>query len=185
MEWYQKINSLLLPDGPSPLRVQVTGGSWGLACNSIHFIDLVSWWSHAAVRSVSTEGLSTWIPSKRTGFYEVLGTLSVSYSDGSELELYCGQGNEPVQIIVSAPQGDWVINESLGSIQGPSGRKLLGKLDFQSSLTAPLVRDILHQGSSSLPKLSESLSQHRPLIASLLHHWNTSEGNDDTVVPIT
>lgn len=185
MAWHEEIRSQMLPAGPSPLRVRLVGGSWGLACNAIHFIDLVAWWAQASVQSVNTEGLGDWIHSKRAGFYEVLGNLVVSYDDGSELELRCNSTSESTQITVMTPQGEWLIEESLGRVTGPDGQQLLGQLNFQSALSAPLVKQILQQWRCGLPTLAESADQHRPLLLALLKHWNQSQGCQDSIVPIT
>lgn len=185
MGWHQSIRSQLFPAGPAPLRVRVHGGSWGLACNAIHFIDLVAWWTQASVQSMNPSGLGQWAQSKRAGFHEVSGSLWVTYADGSELELCCHSGTEPVQISVVAPKGAWLIEESAGKCTGPAGQQLHGQLSFQSALTAPLVEQILQEGRCDLPKLGESTAQHRPLLSALLTHWNQSQGCQDSIVPIT
>ena len=158
---------------------------WGLACNAIHFIDLLAWWTQASVRSVNPSCLGGWVKSKRDGFYEVCGTLEVFYTDGSTLELCCHSGQEPTQISVLTPQGMWLVEESLGRCRGINGQQLNGQLNFQSALTAPLVKQILQRGSCDLPTLAESIAQHQPLLDSLLKHWNRSQGCHDSVVPIT
>jgi len=185
MGWHQAIRSLLLPEDCSSMQVSVSGGSWGLACNAIHFIDLVSWWTQASVQSVNPAGLGDWVQSKRAGFQEVFGSLQVSYTDGSELELCCHSGHEPTQITVTTSKGQWVIEESSGRVVGPIGQELLGQLTFQSALTAPLVKQIFQEGRCDLPTLTESISQHRPLLTSLLMHWNQSQGCQELIMPIT
>jgi hypothetical protein len=185
MGWHQEIRSQLLPAGPATLRVRVIGGSWGLACNAIHFIDLVAWWTKTSVQSVNPAGLDDWVQSKRAGFHEVFGSLGVTYTDGSELELYCHSGAEPNQITVVTPQGQCVIEESAGSVSVPDGQQFYGKLIFQSALTAPVVKQILQQGRCGLPTLAESADQHRPLLSALLKHWNQSQRCQDSIVPNT
>ena len=185
MNWHQMILSQILPEGPAPLQVRVIGGSWGLACNSIHFIDLVAWWTQALVLSLDVSGLGDWMQSKRAGFQEVSGSLLVSYANGSELELCCHSGTEPTQITVVSPQGQWVIEESEGRLTGPADQHLHGQLSFQSAFTAPLVKQILQEGCCALPTLAESAAQHRPLLKALLEHWNRSHGRNDCSVPIT
>ena len=185
MAWHQEIRSQLLPNGPVPLQVRVNGGTWDLACNAIHFIDLVAWWTQAPVQSVDTSGLINWVQSKRAGFHEVFGKVRIFYSDGSELELCSDFGNEPIQITVSTPQGEWRIEESSGICTGPTSQQVNGQLSFQSALTAPMVKQILQEGRSDLPTLAESTAQHRPLLTALLTHWNQRQGCQDLVVPIT
>lgn len=185
MGWHQAIRSQFLPASLTPLQVGVSGASWGLACNAIHFIDLVAWWTQASVQSVNPAGLGDWVKSKRVGFEEVFGSLRVTYTDGSELELCCYSGVEPTQIVVATTQGEWVIEESAGRVTGPFDQQLHGQLSFQSALTASLVKRILQEGRCDLPTLAESAAQHRPLLTALLKHWNQSQGCQDSIVPIT
>jgi predicted dehydrogenase len=185
MGWHQAIRAQLLSDGPVPLQVRVAGGSWGLACNAIHFIDLVVWWTQAQVQSVSADGLDSWADSKRAGFQEVFGRLLVHYSDGSVLELSCLPSAEPTVISVETPQGGWRLEEATGRATGPAGQQLAGQLSFQSTLTAPLVAQILQEGRCGLPTLAESAAQHRLLLQALLGHWNRSQGRHDLSAPIT
>ena len=185
MSWHQLFRSHMLRDDHDSLQVRVTGGSWGLACNSIHFIDLVSWWTQASVNSVNGNRLGEWVESKRPGFYEVFGTLIVTYSDGSELELFCKSVPEPLQITVETEQGKWLIDESAGCITGPANKRFEGQLSFQSELTAPLVKQILQEDHCELPTLPESIVQHRPLLSALHQHWIQCQGCQDSTVPIT
>jgi hypothetical protein len=156
-----------------------------LACNSIHFIDLVSWWTGAILVSVDGRGLGDWHPSKRAGFQEVCGSLDLNFSDGTSLELSSNQSVLPLRIEVDTPEGSWLIEEAAGKAVGPYGQKIVGQLSFQSALTAPLVDRILSTGCCDLPTLEESAAQHRPLLQALLEHWNCSQGRQDFSVPIT
>ena len=185
MEWHHNIRSQLCSKSKNAMNVQVTGGEWGLACNSIHFIDLVSWWTGSEVDYVNGDSLRHWKPSKRSGFQEVLGGLKVIYRDGSLLEILCDQSNANLNIKGDTPEGCWLIDELSGKTFGPSGQKILGRLDYQSSLTAPLVMQILATGQCRLPSLKESAAQHRPYLDTLLSHWNHSQGLNDLVAPIT
>lgn len=185
MPWHQAIKEHLFTGSPSALRVRMSGGYWGLACNAIHFIDLVSWWTGASVDGVDGRGLGEWQPSKRSGFQEVFGTLVVNFRNGSSLELSCNQTDAPPRIEVETPEGIWLIEEAAGKAVGPSGQVIAGQLSFQSALTAPLVEQILTAGRCELPTLAESAAQHRPFLDALLQHWNHSQSREDLSVPIT
>ena len=185
MSWHQDMRSVLLPAGPVPLKVRVFGGGWGLACNAIHFIDLVGWWAASDVVGVDCHGLESWHPSKRSGFQEVFGTLVVNFRNGSTLELSCNQSDAPSRIEIEKPEGIWLIEEASGKAVGPSGQAIAGQLTFQSALTAPLVEQILTAGHCELPSLANSAAQHRPLLDALLQHWNHSQSREDLAVPIT
>jgi len=185
MAWHQAIKEQLLAGGPAVLQVRISGGHWGLACNAIHFIDLVSWWTCASVAGVNGRGLLDWQPSKRSGFQEVFGTLVVNFCNGSSLELRCNQSDAPPLIEVETPEDIWLIEEAAGRAVGPSGQEIAGQLSFQSSLTAPLVEQIFSAGRCELPSLADSAAQHRPFLDTLLQHWNHSQSREDLAVPIT
>lgn len=185
MAWHQAIKKRLSADDLSTLRVRMSAGDWGLACNAIHFVDLVSWWTDAKVDGVDGSALSDWRPSKRSGFQEVFGTLLVNFSNGSSLELSCNLSDAPPRIEVETPEGIWMIEEAAGKAVGPSGQEIAGQLSFQSALTAPLVEQILTSGRCDLPSLTDSTAQHRPFLEALLKHWNHTQSREDLAVPIT
>ena len=185
MAWHQAIRRQLLPADPCSLKVKVSGASWGLACNAIHFIDLVSWWTSSDVESICVEDSQGWVTSKRPGFYEFIGRLLVNYCDGSLLELTCLPSLGKNIINVQTPQGLVSIDESSGIAMGASRQPLIGVIDLQSSLTSALVSQILFEGHCGLPTLTHSLAQHRPLLQALLLHWNNTQQRHDLHVPIT
>ena len=55
MDWYKKLKNKFYD--LTPLKVEMRGGLWGLACNSIHFIDLISWWTGENVISIDSKKL--------------------------------------------------------------------------------------------------------------------------------
>jgi predicted dehydrogenase len=185
MTWHQEIKAQLLASGPAALRVLLAGGTWGLACNAIHFIDLVSWWTGGSVVGVDCRGLGDWLPSKRSGFQEVFGSLIVHFREGSTLELICNQSDAAPRIEVETQEGIWLIDETAGRAIGPSGQEIAGQLSLQSALTAPLVEQILTFGRCELPSLADSAAQHRPFLDALLQHWNQSQLRHDSAVSIT
>lgn len=185
MTWHQEIKAQLLTCDPSGLRVRMSGGNWGLACNAIHFIDLVSWWTGDSVDGVDCRGLGDWQSSKRSGFQEVFGCLMVNFRDGSTLELICNQSDAAPRIEVETTEGIWLIEETAGKALCPSGQEIAGQLSFQSALTAPLVEQILTLGRCELPSLADSAAQHRPFLGALLQHWNHSQSRHDLAVSIT
>ena len=185
MAWHKLIKDQILSSGNAVMQVRLTGGQWGLACNAIHFIDLVRWWTGSQVQNVDCQGLRNWKPSKRLGFMEVFGTLNVNYENGSRLQLLCDQTNSSPQFEIETVEGTWSISEAEGKAISPSGHKIPGEVTFQSALTAPLVNNILTYGQCDLPSLVDSAAQHRPLLDALLQHWNESQNVQDLVVPIT
>ena len=185
MPWHNLVKEKMLNPTVDILKVRLSGANWGLACNAIHFIDLVSWWTNSPVFNICVQNLQYWTFSKRPGFMEVFGRLIVNYRNGSDLELCCDQGDSSLQIETVTSDGIWLINEVEGKAVAPSGHVIDGELSYQSALTSSLVEEILTYGRCGLPSLVDSASQHRPLLDALLKHWNSSHGVEDLIVPIT
>ena len=181
MKWHGQIRQYLT----APLEAIYGSGMWGLACNAIHYLDLLAWWSGESLVSLDSRELRDWFPSKRNGFWEVNGTLKAHFTGGSRLVLVAGEDATTLLNISLNGKNHWCLDENSGSFVGPNNFCLSGEFELQSQLTGPLVQNILKYGNCSLPTLKEPAKMHRLLIDSLLNHWNASQQLNDTVLPIT
>ena len=184
MTWHQQIREKLQSD--IPLNITGSGSLWGMACNGIHYLDLVSWWTDEKLKGIDASKLdSKWIKSKREGFFEVTGEISAVYSGGTHLVLESSLEGSPFKINVEGHNSVWEIDESKGIAFGSDGIILNGKNEMQSSMTSKLVDDILAGKNCELPKLSDSVEMHRVFLCSLLEHWNNVNSRNDETLPIT
>jgi hypothetical protein len=184
-DWHQQLKFKFYEQGP--LTVKKTGGLWGLACNAIHFIDLISWWTGESLLSVNTNRLdSTWLKSKRLGYFEVIGELLVRFSGGTELVLQSQPNAKEDNINIELPNKNiWVIDE-LNCISFKSKKEIFkGEFKLQSELTGPMVTKILTNGNCELTTLKQSSEQHQIFLDAMLAHWNFSNKFNDRIVPIT
>lgn len=170
----------------SPLRLQVAGGDWGLACNSIHFLDMLAWWTGETLESLSTEGLaSEWVPAKRPGNMEVFGRIDAYFSGGSTAELISEPGPIRYHFIVNDGQYVWTIDEEGGVASRSDGLSLPGRIPYQSEMTGQLVQSLLESGACLLPDLEKSSQMHSVFLKALLAHWQAHSDPKATEVPIT
>lgn len=184
MPWYREIKSRLAPG--SPLTLDVRGGPWGLACNAVHFLDLLAWLTGERLESVSTAGLAPeWLEGKRPGFMEVYGTLDARYSGGSRAILGALPDEAPFSMTVGASRDAWQINEAAGTARRSDGTEIPGRLAYQSEMTAALVDSLLDDGRCDLPALGESAAMHCVFLRSLLEHWRRAGHPAADCVPIT
>ena len=185
MSWHQLLKDAFANQGP--LHVTYSADLWGLACNSIHFIDLVAWWSGETLATVDTAGLDRhWLRSKRKGYFEITGELIALFSDGTSLHLSskeCAQV-QPIQVVLSDGIV-WEIDELAGTARSSSGERLDGQIEFQSQMSGRLVDGILQRGQCDLPLLSISSEMHAIFLDSMLGYWNESQFRNDSLVPIT
>lgn len=183
--WHKRIASEFNFKGP--IKVIKTGGLWGMACNSIHLIDLVCWWTGEKILSIDTDKLDkNWIKSKREGYFEITGEMSAKFSNGSSLILRSNKNLDKEFIKVYLKDNkEILINENEGFLISPNGKKSEGKLQLQSEVTAPLIKKLILESNCELPTLNISAQQHTVFINSMLKHWNASQKLLDSKVPIT
>jgi hypothetical protein len=182
--WHKKLQNIITDR--NPIKVYVGNNDWGLACNSIHFLDLVSWWSNEKLITIDTSALNkTWIASKRPRFFEINGILKAIFSSGSELTLESRKEGETLLIKANNLEGEWTIDEMNGIAKGPKGDTILGKTEHQSKMTSRLVESILETGCCDLPNFEESAHTHNIFLQSMLEHWNQTKNRNDTIIPIT
>lgn len=182
--WHKIIKDRLKSN--SPLQMHITGGAWHLACNAVHFLDLLAWWSGESLLEVSTDLLEGgWFGSKRAGNWEIYGTLEARFSGGSTMKMTAGLG-KPVYII-NVIDGDrtWHIDEEKGTANSSDGIEIPGRLPFQSEMTHALVEEIIETGHCQLPSIEASVEIHRILIDAMLEHWKQNVDASATFIPIT
>ena len=186
MKWHKSLKECFY--GHAPVSFSFSGGLWGLACNSVHFIDLVAWWTGESLVSVDCEDLDhNWHESKRTGYYEVNGSLKATFSGGSLLQLTSKKGaSDKEHLRVELNNGViWEIDESSGVASSSDGQRIGGRLEFQSQLSGRLVDNILQDNKCVLPSWDESSQMHSIFLNAMLNHWNSSQNRDDIFLPIT
>lgn len=185
MEWYQKIKKIFRDHTPFPFKFEISGGQWGLACNSIHFIDLISWLIDSEIHDLNVLNKNKWEESKRKNFKELFGRIKVSFKNGSELEIICDKSNNPIEISAQTESGVWKISEQNGIAFGPTGQTIKGSIEYQSLITSPIVEDIFRNNICTLTPLNESIKLHNHLLKGLLENYNKTNNCSSLILPIT
>jgi len=184
MGWFQELKDST--PNRTPATCIIDGFDWGLACNTVHYLDFMAWWSGEQVIEIQTKQLAAqWHTAKRLGNWEVYGTLIAKFTGGSELVLHCKSEPTPRTMVLGTEDNQWSILELDGRAVRSDGFSLPGKLEFQSEMTGALVESILSTGRCNLTSLSESVALHRPLLQGLLAHWRSSMPDQLSYVPIT
>jgi predicted dehydrogenase len=166
---------LRAPFAAPGLSMRVEGGFWGVACNAIHFVDLLAFLTGARVSAVDTRGLDgRWYESKREGYQEIAGSLTVEFDDGGRLVFTSdAQTSAPITITLHGRAGHATIVEksgraqlALGSSVAPADTEF--RTVLQSELTDLVAQEVLATGSCALTPYAESAAMHRPFLDALL-----------------
>lgn len=188
--FYKKLKMELIEE--KQIFISVQGGDWGLACNGLHFIDLLSYLGNSNDLTVNIDFLNKNIyQNKRVGFIEFQGTLIVKLGNHS-LSLYSSETPGIQLITIASDNYRYIIDESNGIIHKASAdnqwkweewkEKIV---HFQSEITHRIVEDILYTGHCLLPSYNEAVTLHTPFIASLLEFYNKITNEKHDRLPIT
>lgn len=159
--------------------MQVDGGNWGLGCNSIHFLDLLSFLTNNCPSIVCASHLDAKFElSKRPGFIEFYGTLSGQV--GTCNFSFTSSENRVSKhlIMIRGQEKSIIIDETLNSALKifPDKHELVEFIvPYQSSLTTIVVESILDKGTCNLSSYEESMSIHTPLIRALAQKQYTNQ----------
>ena len=183
LDWFKEIKNCL---DFEKIKMQVHGGNWGIACNTVHFIDFVEWLTNENLIKIDICELENeWFASKRDGYFEINGTLNLFFSNGSILNLISDNSMDDLQIKISYESYELIIYWEQGIAKSNIGQEFLGRVKYQSEMTTSLVENILLYGISELPELQSSLIIHKKFIPSMLNHWNLVYNESIELIPIT
>lgn len=176
-------------DTSLPIDMYVKGNAWGMACNSVHFIDLFSFLIHRSDISVKASQLvPEVIESKRLGFFETVGKLSFAAGKHS-LVVESGIEETP-ELVISLSNGGvtHTINEIEGTWLEKDGDTFVEHTHsalFQSQLTGVCIDEIVDTDFCKLTPYSESCEIHTPFITTLIEHMSMILNKKLDVCPIT
>lgn len=178
--------------GATQISYQVQGGAWGLACNSLHFIDHLAFLSGSEALQISSEGLNpTVIQSKRKGFVEFSGALRGRIASHT-FTLFCHDAQSPVSIAICSDTLNAIIDEGSGLIRFATqegGWKWEERKEriirFQSELTNSVVEQVIATGRCDLPTYEEAVKLHLPVIACFKEFLERAENRKYDHCPIT
>jgi hypothetical protein len=189
--FYKELKKLIKPH--EQIFCTVQGGDWGLACNALHFIDVLCFLTEDTDYEVSCNNLDRTVKkSKRKGFVEFTGSLRCHFHNGSELSLI-SQSNSvcPPLVTVLTRSLLSVVEEEKGVAKMSKEEKnweweeVNFKWPYQSELTHKIVEEIIATGNCGLTPIEESYLIHKPLLVSFTNYLEEITGEKYSVCPIT
>jgi len=166
----------------------VSGGNWGMGCNSIHYIDAFAYMIGCDEYSADFSLIDTTLTdSKRQGYKEIHGVIKLSFSNGCQLLLQSTNNGVKNVIAISSDATYCIINEQQRQcwLQHDNADEMIPfTIPYQSQLTSIVLDQIIEQGVCQLTTYEESMILHLPFITGLIDIINKNGINTDSC-PIT
>ncbi len=184
-EGYKELKNKL--DANQPVVASFgNGGNWGLCCNAIHYIDIFMYLTGMEDYTLDMSKIENEVlDSKRDGYVELIGDLTINTSKGDSLTLQTSKDGEFVQKIeMHNGTHKIVVDENAGDIKFDGENFPLG-FAFQSGLTGTLIDDLVENGTCLLSTYDKSAHYHIQFLNAVAPFINKIKGWNSDACPIT
>ncbi len=161
-------------DLKNKISMKVEGNSWGICCNSLHYVDLFNFLSGQSLQIIKGRSSLRWFPSKRNGFQE-LDDAKLNLKFGKhELHLVSKKNSLPknLKIFIKNKKNIFYIREKINIFELRHNNKtFFFKNDPLSIKMTKTIKKILLTNKSNLPNYLNSTKLYHPLIQFFLEKW--------------
>ncbi len=168
------------------IKMEYKGCDWGLCCNAMHFIDVFMYLTGEDSYEIDSSLIEPEIiESKRNGYIEMNGTLSITTPHGHSLILSSSHNisnsacvnikNGNHNIVLDEIHGDLTIDGKVVKVNTP----------YQSQMTGLLADMLFSTGFCPLTRYDVSAGYHRIFIKELLSTYNKITNSESDMLPIT
>lgn len=183
-------------DYSKPITISVTGVNWGLACNSVHFIDFFRFLTRQPLEFLETSLSSPVAVNNNRGvFFEFYGEIHGAALESANLKLECSQNDKVPNKIYSIEiengckfKKQYVFRPgaiSCHNLNDPNEPIISFPETYQSNLTNIVIDKIINKGTCELPTYKASAADHILLLESILRNFRNHPDFSSDSCPIT
>jgi hypothetical protein len=182
----EAFNEMLYWFDSEPEKVAISGNNWGMACNSVHFIDFFDSASNRkGVHIVDYSIDERVIKSKREGYFELTGKMDFTSDNNMKLNISSESVGDEVAINILIKGGSKKLEAklSLGALEVDyynKNNEIIRKkytLPMQSESTGSLVDRIVTYSECELPTYQQSMGHHLLLFKCFENAFKTTSGS--------
>ncbi|MEX0451999.1 hypothetical protein V6X62_09350 [Spiribacter sp. 218] len=161
------------------VQVEISGPRWGMTCNGIHFLDLVSYALGQEVMEAEVTKPLTWFPSNRQGYWESFGELGFRLSRGATVNMSSSQVDVPFQMRIMGDKKECEIDLWEAQVKCSDGSSSAFSAKGHTDIVMEFIREIWTTRTCSLPSVKEAVALHQKFIRPLVVSWGAYAGIED------
>ncbi len=170
-------------------KITISGGNWGLGCNGIHMIDLISYLLNDKELYIYQCNLEKMVDSKRKGFKEFYGKIVGETKDNStSFEISCDKSQDNLKIQIECENAIYTVCEKDSMIVCANlNNKIVDAafhIEFVSTITTKAAYDILKNNMCLLTTFTKSKELHLMFIKGFIDYYENL-GGAKGICPIT
>ena len=190
-----KLIKKVVSENKEPVVFSLTAGNWGLACNGLHFLDLIKYITNSDIDEIDIDWLdNTLLDSKRKNYIELTGTLKGKTNNQDLFTITSfEESGSPLIISITTSSRRWIVEEGVKESKIRYFSKTnnykeeadVFQIEFQSTLTTKMAHHIFETGKCDLPSYEDAKQTHLLFIKAILEKYNQITGLNSTICPIT
>jgi hypothetical protein len=151
------------------LNMNYSGSSWGLACNSLHYLNLMEYLTDSSVTKIELNYIEEVYESKRKGFFDLNASLTAQFNNGTSLQLISTKRPELINRYSLLVKNDLIlIDEVNGKITSTDSLDIKDfRIYYQSELTNFIIEKILADEDTGLSSLDGSFNLNKLFLNAL------------------
>lgn len=158
---YDKKHILLKKNKLKKIDLTVDGGNWNIACNCIHHLFLLEWYTGDKIIKLNFLKKKIYL-TKRKNFYDFYGKITAYTNHGSKVVLSNLNNNKKFTIKIKHLKDSWFINEHKGLIKKNGQILMNNQFNYQSFITPIIVKSL--SKNCKLPLLKDIYHLHHKIL---------------------
>lgn len=140
------------------INAKLTGANWNMICNSLHYINYISYAIDSSVKNISIKKLEAPYKLVRKNFIDFNGKILVLYKNGSKLNIISEKNNK--RHYFNLKQEKKIFKYNFKNENLYIGKKsFFCKREYVSELSNKFFKSLLKYGKVQLPTFDEALGE--------------------------
>jgi hypothetical protein len=137
-------------------HMELKGGNWNMASNSLHFIQLAKWFVNQQIKKINISNKINFFPSKRFGYKEFNNEIIVEFKKNFYLKLQCTKSKKKIFKLIINNDQEILYNFKNNTL------KILNKIikincEFQSEITKKIFTKLYNSSFNNLVYLEDHI----------------------------
>lgn len=137
-------------------HMELIGGNWNMASNSLHFIQLAKWLLNQQIKKIIIRNKINLFSSKRFGYKEFNNNIMVEFKNKFNLKLQCTKSNKKIFKLIINNNREILYNFRDSTLKISNKKKKIN-CEFQSDLTKKIFTKLYNNSFNNLVYLKDHL----------------------------
>ena len=173
----KKIKNLILK------KIYLKGYNWNLCCNAIHYIDLFENIVNQKVKTMEFAKEGKWFKSKRKGYLECNGKLTMFFKKKIYSYLECSKKNKKNILFLEFNKNKKILIDLDKNIYAINNKEKKFEETYLSKMMPLIIKNTLAFKNNGLTSLQNSSIQHKKMLGALIKNFRPLKNKK--ILPIT